>query len=1042
MKPIFVIFIVLLWSVCAIGQSLPSWKPLPIPDTLLAYQRTAPVIADTIARKSQPSRVKEVYFPAKFSFQGTTRPVKKVIPFTSYNLEMDERIKLPGGMAFKDVSTKNIKYLDKYHGLPSNEVTSIAKAPDGRIYLGLDKALVLYNGVELEVYKGNDQFPLQQIRSLFLDAEDRLWISTERGCAYIYEQHLYVPNKGEFGPTHLKGFNENMETGELYVFTIYNGFFVWKAGAWHQYFESLPVKSVSSVIRSSDGKLWVVHSHDGISYIQNDSLFFYNREGVFDTPRTAFEYGGEIYFGQFAGDLLKYRNDSLFYVKVDDSSNHKNYSFAASSHGLWMSDYGQGVRLLKSNGELMAFTMEDGLAHRVSYALLADDFENIWVCDPFKGLSRIDQQLFYKLKKPIQPIVSQMVSHGQNMWYFTGGNGFYQETPQHYIKYAGAGNHCESGIPMSEDSVWITSADHGLILMTNNQYTFYTMVEDVELDSTIYTIQLDKDRNIWGLNISNQLYSFKEGTFYSFENQWENMNFVKLIKTRSNVIYVLTANQGVLVIDQGKYRLLSKENILSSDKINHVFEDAKSRLWYCSDQSIQVVDTTGKSTDLTIPGSPNAIHDIHQLTDSTYLLVSDAGILYMEEESEWVFWQRLYNKTYGLNLVGNTCISQTTDGEVMISGGDHLLTFDPYFLKLQDTAPKLSLNRIVTSDSGQVGGENLKVDQQAPLKFVFNNISWGSESTLFYNLSSSRHGSNKWNKISSNTLQFNQLSHGHYNLKVYATTSDDSKSNLLTFSFQVLPYWYQTSWFYGLCAVLIASSILIYLVYRERQNKKATLVLQQLVSQRTRQLENEKTQVVKQLQEKELLRQEVHHRVKNNLTFLKSLLYLRASATTNEDVKMILNECQSRIETMALVHQNLYDVENTSEVNFSTFIKELFVELHTLFDTNESVDINIEAEDLRLDMKLSIFIGLILNELFTNSFKYAFEKNPSGKITVMAREENGNVYIEYEDSGEGIDEFQAEDCSGFGFKIINILIRQTDATLVYENKKFLLTIPK
>lgn len=1031
----------LLWSVRVIGQSLPPWKPLPIPDTLVAYQRTAPVIADTIARSSHSSRVKEVYFPAKFSFHGTTRPEKKDIDFTSYKLEMDERIKLPGGMAFKDVATKNIKYLDKYHGLPSNEVTSIAKAADGRIFLGLDKALVLYNGVELEVYKGIEQFPLQQIRSLFLDTNDRLWISTERGCAYIYKQNLYVPNKGEFGPTHLKGFNENIKTGELFVFTIYNGFFIWKAGTWHQYFDSLPVKSVSSVIRSTDKKLWVVHSHDGISYIQNDSLFFYNRKGVFDTPRTAFEYGGEIYFGHFTGDLLKYRNDSLFYVKVDESSNHKNYSFAANSHGLWMSDYGQGVRLLKTNGELMTFTIEDGLAHRVSYALLADDFENIWVCDPFKGLSRIDQQLFYKLKKPIQPVVSQMVPHDQNMWYFTGGNGFYQETPHHYIKYSGAGNHCESGIPMNEDSVWISSADHGLTLMSNNRYTFYTMVEDVELDSTIYTIQLDKDRNIWGLNISNQLYRFKAGTFYSFENQWKNMNFVKLVKTRSGILYVLTANQGVLAINGRKYRHLSTQNILASNKIKHVFEDVQSRLWYCSDMAIQMVDSTGRSSELKISEGPNDIHDILQLTDSTYLLVCDAGLIYMKEDSDRSFSQRLYHKSHGLNLVGNSCISQSAAGEVIISGGDHLLTFDPYFLKHKVTAPKLSLNRIVSNDSVLVAG-NLQVDQQTPLKFVFNNISWGSESLLYYNLSSSRFDSDKWNKIASNSLQFNGLSHGDYELRVYATTQDEAQSEPLTFNFRVLPYWYQTSWFYGLCTVLVASSILCYLVYRERQNNQAKQRLQQLVSQRTRQLEEEKTQVVKQLYEKELLRQEVHHRVKNNLTFLKSLLYLRASASTNEEVKMIMNECQARIETMALVHQNLYDVENTSEVDFAAFIKELFVELHTLFDTNESVNINVAARDLRLDMKLSIFIGLILNELITNSFKYAFNEDSKGEITVSAREENGNVYIEYEDSGEGMESFLAEEASGFGFKIINILVRQTDATLVYKNKKFLLTIPK
>jgi two-component system, sensor histidine kinase PdtaS len=197
------------------------------------------------------------------------------------------------------------------------------------------------------------------------------------------------------------------------------------------------------------------------------------------------------------------------------------------------------------------------------------------------------------------------------------------------------------------------------------------------------------------------------------------------------------------------------------------------------------------------------------------------------------------------------------------------------------------------------------------------------------------------------------------------------------------------------------------------------------------------------LRQTDMLRREMHHRVKNNLTFLKGILYLRSKASDRQDVKLILDECQARINAMALVHQNLYDVDNISEVDFTAFVRELFLELLTLFDLDERIEVDIESDPLKLDMNVSIFVGLILNELFTNSIKYAFTGASSGKITIHIKDFENEIHLTYSDSGKGLKNgFDLKNSQGFGFKIINILVDQTDAKMVYESNTFQLTIPK
>ena len=184
----------------------------------------------------------------------------------------------------------------------------------------------------------------------------------------------------------------------------------------------------------------------------------------------------------------------------------------------------------------------------------------------------------------------------------------------------------------------------------------------------------------------------------------------------------------------------------------------------------------------------------------------------------------------------------------------------------------------------------------------------------------------------------------------------------------------------------------------------------------------------------------MHHRVKNNLTLLNSLLYLRAKASDDTNVISVLNECQSRVQAMAIVHQNLYDVEDASKVDFSKFLKQLTNETKSLFcKNNTEIKTDIETNNISFEMGFAIFLGLILNEFITNSLKHAFNGNENSTIKINLNQSNEKYKLTYFDSGNGLPEhFNIESSGGFGFKLINLMVKQIDATLVYEKNTFIL----
>ena len=197
----------------------------------------------------------------------------------------------------------------------------------------------------------------------------------------------------------------------------------------------------------------------------------------------------------------------------------------------------------------------------------------------------------------------------------------------------------------------------------------------------------------------------------------------------------------------------------------------------------------------------------------------------------------------------------------------------------------------------------------------------------------------------------------------------------------------------------------------------------------------EKTSLLqKSLDEKEILLKEIHHRVKNNLTLTISLLELQEAEITDENTKKVLVDIQERIYTMELLHRKLYESTNLDKIEFKNYVTDLVNAIASSYDRENKVSVIIEMEEIELTIQTAMPYGLVLNELITNAFKYAFRSNKTDQLYIKVQKKENVIILIIKDSGGGLNEDFATIChKTLGLKLINMIIKhQLFGTIEYS----------
>jgi len=214
-----------------------------------------------------------------------------------------------------------------------------------------------------------------------------------------------------------------------------------------------------------------------------------------------------------------------------------------------------------------------------------------------------------------------------------------------------------------------------------------------------------------------------------------------------------------------------------------------------------------------------------------------------------------------------------------------------------------------------------------------------------------------------------------------------------------------------LVAVALFSVVLLLMfVWRYRQKKRLSSRLAQALNDR------------------ELLLKEIHHRVKNNLQIISSLLNIQKNAQLT-NIQDIIAQTQDRIQTMALVHENLYQTENFKDISATDYLKGLGAHFEASYAlANKKITLEVKSETLSLTIDKLIPLGLIFNEAFTNSVKYAFDTG-GGHIQVSLQQQpDGKITFTYSDNGKGLPEnFKPQQLKSIGMQLMHGLSKQLHA---------------
>lgn len=198
-----------------------------------------------------------------------------------------------------------------------------------------------------------------------------------------------------------------------------------------------------------------------------------------------------------------------------------------------------------------------------------------------------------------------------------------------------------------------------------------------------------------------------------------------------------------------------------------------------------------------------------------------------------------------------------------------------------------------------------------------------------------------------------------------------------------------------------------------------------------RKLTDHRNDLEKLVREKNTLLSETHHRVKNNMAVISGLLELQLMYNNNPEIVQLLNSSKSRIKSMSLVHESLYNQKDVGQINFKEYISMVVKEIESSYKTNPNVKVKLKIDEIFFDLQKAVPLGLIINELLTNAFKHAFTNSADGLIQVELRKKD-RYFLKISDNGKG---FENDEHNTMGLSLIEALVHQLDGNYQINSKE-------
>ncbi len=195
-------------------------------------------------------------------------------------------------------------------------------------------------------------------------------------------------------------------------------------------------------------------------------------------------------------------------------------------------------------------------------------------------------------------------------------------------------------------------------------------------------------------------------------------------------------------------------------------------------------------------------------------------------------------------------------------------------------------------------------------------------------------------------------------------------------------------------------------------------------------IEEHSKQLEQNLQEKEILLKEIHHRVKNNLQIISSLLSMQASKISDKAMLNMFQNSKDRVRSMSIIHEKLYQSNSFTKIKFSEYIETMAVELFTTYEISSNIKLKLNINEVYLNIEKAIPCGLIINEIVSNSLKHAYKENEEGEIKINLFQEKNQINLIISDNGCGLPkDIDFDNTKTLGLQLVNVLMDQLEGNI-------------
>lgn len=944
---------------------------------------------------------------------------------------------------------------DNYPNTPqliTKEIRFIDEDSKGSFWFGSPKGLNKYQKKSntLSTYmlnakngnlKGND------IKTFMVDTKDNVWASTNLGVFYMDNDTFY----------------------EVYS-------------------ETKNIADINQIIEDNRGDIWFVNSQGIYLFKQGGKEIekVYNIEGEISFSSAAIvedaqnnlwlgTTSGIFIFNKEKGKLTKLASKN----GVDIEKAYINTLELDKNNNLWVGTFGQGLLKVEyKNHEyymVKQYSKRSLLAPKLSsnhiHDIFIDKSNVLWVGTVLGGINKGNLEVnFLHIKTNFKslnivepdPIFSICEDSDNNLWLGTYGFGLYKlnKNTNAYKFYPGIENDISGFkgaevyniIQDQEENIWLATSSGGLLKYDKETDTFDAFVH----------------KKLQGEDLINSV----------------------VFKGSNNNIWIGTWDKGVFSYDLKTKKLkhfekpLTEENKITTGWVNYIVEDVENnRLWVSYENGLQIIDLTSDKVyklDNSVEAKnglvSNYVYSIHQDSEGTFWLgtdgalieiieynLKDTGILELKtniytknegllndvvygmlEDKEKNLWMSTNKGLTKFNFVTkkfNTYLDsdglqanefnmgafyKSQSGEFLFGGVNGITAFYPDEIKENKVAPKIvitqfrMLNNEVKPGTEEIIKKDINEVEELEIDFKDHLFSFEIAALEYSNSKNNQYAyklegfDKKWNFIGNRRhITFTNLNPGKYILKIKGANNDGVWSeNTKDLKINILPPFWRTLWFYILCGLFLLT--LGFVIAKAR------------MSQAT--LRAEKMALYEKNEEKNAMLKEIHHRIKNNLQVVNSLLSLQSREINDEKVVEMFSDARRRVLSMALLHERMYGSVDLIHVDIHEHFQSLIENLVKSYAVDKKIKLEMSIKDAQLGISTLTPLGLLLIEIVSNSLKYAFKAQKKGTIKASLQPLKGKKY-ELIIGDDGIGFTPERETNALGTKLIYIFTKQLNGTI-------------